>query len=99
MTAKARAVGLSGELLGGNMNMNLVLYGLESDSGARVRCSARSKQTCAFRGGSVVMKMIKRYTKMLGQHHAPEMAKVEPLLEASWIQFKVRRVATVSKLL
>ncbi len=29
-------------------------------------------------------KMIDHYTKMLRQHHAPEMAKVKPLLRRSW---------------
>ena len=29
-------------------------------------------------------KMIDHYTKMLRQHHAPEMAKVKPLLDPSW---------------
>jgi len=29
-------------------------------------------------------KMIDHYTKMLRQHHAPEMAKVKPLLGRSW---------------
>jgi integrase len=29
-------------------------------------------------------KMIDRYTKMLRQHHAPEMAKPKPLLDPSW---------------
>jgi integrase len=29
-------------------------------------------------------KMIDHYTKLLRQHHAPEMAKVKPLLDPSW---------------
>ena len=32
-------------------------------------------------------KMIGHYTKMLRQHHAPEMAKVKPLLRRSWTPF------------
>jgi len=28
--------------------------------------------------------MIDHYTKMLRQHHVPEMAKVKPLLGRSW---------------
>jgi integrase len=31
-------------------------------------------------------KMIDHYTKLLRQHHAPEMAKVKPLLDPSWTQ-------------
>jgi integrase len=42
-------------------------------------------------------KMIDHYTKMLRQHHAPEMAKVKPLLGRSWTpvgpQLVERRVA------
>jgi len=32
-------------------------------------------------------KMVDHYTKMLRQHHAPEMAKVKPLLDPSWTPF------------
>lgn len=42
-------------------------------------------------------RMIDHYTKMLRQHHAPEMAKVKPLLRRSWTpvgpQLVERRVA------
>jgi len=42
-------------------------------------------------------KMIDHYTKLLRQHHAPEMAKVKPLLDPSWTpigpQLLERRVA------
>lgn len=31
-------------------------------------------------------KMIDHYTKTLRHHHAPEMAKVKPLLDSSWTQ-------------
>lgn len=31
-------------------------------------------------------KMIDHYTKLLRQHHAPEMAKLKPLLDPSWTQ-------------
>jgi integrase len=48
-------------------------------------------------------KMIDHYTKMLRQHHAPEMAKVKPLLGRSWTPFGPqvveRRVARVRNLL
>jgi hypothetical protein len=30
--------------------------------------------------------MIDHYTKLLRQHHAPEMAKLKPLLDPSWTQ-------------
>ena len=33
-------------------------------------------------------KMIDHYTKTLRQHHAPEMAKVKPLLDSSWTQIQ-----------
>jgi integrase len=33
-------------------------------------------------------KMIDHYTKLLRQHHAPEMAKLKPLLDPSWTQVK-----------
>jgi integrase len=32
-------------------------------------------------------KMVDHYAKMLRQHHAPEMAKVKPLLDPSWTPF------------
>ena len=38
-------------------------------------------------------KMVDHYTKMLRQHHAPEMAKVNPLLDPSWTPTVERRVA------
>jgi integrase len=35
-------------------------------------------------------KMIHHYTKLLRQHHAPEMAKVKPLLDPSWTQMPAK---------
>src|SRR5215472_2883083 len=32
--------------------------------------------------------MIDHYTKLLKQHHAPEMAKLKPLLDPSWTQIQ-----------
>lgn len=38
--------------------------------------------------------MIDHYTKMLRQHHAPEMAKVKPLLDSSWTQVQSEESGT-----
>jgi len=42
-------------------------------------------------------KMIDHYTKMLRQHHAPEMAKVTPLLDSSWTQIQSEESGTASQ--
>ena len=47
-------------------------------------CSGVSRQVIRDWCGHSSDKMIDHYTKMLRHHHAPEMAKVKPLLGRSW---------------
>jgi integrase len=42
-------------------------------------------------------KMIDHYTKLLRQHHAPEMAKLKPLLDPSWTQVNREESGTQSQ--
>jgi integrase len=44
-------------------------------------------------------RMIDHYTKLLRQHHAPEMAKLKPLLDPVGPEPTERRLAPVRKLL
>ncbi len=44
-------------------------------------------------------RMVDHYTKLLRQHHAPEMAKVKPLLDPSWTQIHREESSAVRKLL
>ena len=67
------------------------------------RYSGVSRQVIRDWCGHSSDRMIDHYTKLLRQHHAPEMAKMKPLLVRSWTpvgpQTKERRVAQVRKLL
>jgi len=40
-------------------------------------------------------KMIDHYTKLLKQHHAPEMAKLKPLLDSTWTQVQGEECGTL----
>jgi integrase len=42
-------------------------------------------------------KMIDHYTKLLRQHHAPEMAKLKPLLDPSWTQIDREKSGTCAQ--
>jgi hypothetical protein len=48
--------------------------------------SGVSRQVIRDWSGHSSDKMIDHYTKKLRQHHAPEMAKVRPLLDSNWTQ-------------